>query len=44
VIAGSHGKTTTTGMVLHVLNYYNRSFDYLIGSQVAGLEDMVRIS
>ncbi len=31
VIGGSHGKTTITSMILHVLNYYKRDFDYLVG-------------
>jgi UDP-N-acetylmuramate: L-alanyl-gamma-D-glutamyl-meso-diaminopimelate ligase len=31
VIAGSHGKTTITSMVLHVLKFHNRKFDYLVG-------------
>ena len=34
VVAGSHGKTTTTGMIMHVLQYFNRKFDYLVGAQV----------
>ncbi|MCI0751917.1 MAG: Mur ligase domain-containing protein, partial [Flammeovirgaceae bacterium] len=44
VIAGSHGKTTITGLVVHVLNYFNRQFDYVIGAKVKGLEDTVRLS
>ncbi len=36
VIAGSHGKTTITAMVIHVLNYYKRKFDYVIGARVRG--------
>jgi UDP-N-acetylmuramate: L-alanyl-gamma-D-glutamyl-meso-diaminopimelate ligase len=31
VIAGSHGKTTITAMIIHVLKYFNRKFDYVIG-------------
>src|SRR5215510_6579210 len=34
VIAGSHGKTTITAMVMHVMKKANRRFDYLIGSAV----------
>ncbi|RKD16175.1 peptidoglycan synthetase [Pelobium manganitolerans] len=44
VIGGSHGKTTITSMILHVLNYYQKDFDYLVGAQIAGFENMVRLS
>ena len=44
VIAGSHGKTTITAMVMHVLQHLGRRFDYLVGAQVEGFEVMVRIS
>lgn len=44
VIGGSHGKTTTTAMILHVLNYWNIDADYLVGAQLEGFERMVRIS
>lgn len=44
VIAGSHGKTTITSMVMHVLNYHHRDFDYLVGSRVEGFDVMVRLS
>jgi UDP-N-acetylmuramate: L-alanyl-gamma-D-glutamyl-meso-diaminopimelate ligase len=44
VIAGSHGKTTITSMILHVLKYFNRKFDYLIGSRLEGFEITVRLS
>ncbi|MFC4210339.1 UDP-N-acetylmuramate--L-alanine ligase [Pedobacter lithocola] len=44
VIGGSHGKTTITSMILHVLNYYNRDFDYLVGAQIAGFETMVKVT
>ncbi len=44
VIAGSHGKTTITGMVIHVLNYFNRSFDYLIGAKINGIDNTVKLS
>ncbi len=41
VIGGSHGKTTITAMVMHVLKYAGISFDYLVGSQLEGFETMV---
>ncbi|WP_421943411.1 UDP-N-acetylmuramate--L-alanine ligase [Pedobacter sp.] len=44
VIGGSHGKTTITSMILHVLNHYNRDFDYLVGAQLAGFETMVKVT
>lgn len=44
IIAGSHGKTTITGIVVHVLNYYNRSFDYVIGAKIKGVENPVKLS
>lgn len=44
VIAGSHGKTTITSMVLHVLNDQQMEFDYLVGAQIEGFENMVKIS
>jgi UDP-N-acetylmuramate: L-alanyl-gamma-D-glutamyl-meso-diaminopimelate ligase len=44
VIGGSHGKTTITSMILHVLNFYNRDIDYLVGAQLAGFDTMVKIT
>ena len=44
VIGGSHGKTTITSMILHVLNFYKKDFDYLVGAQIEGFENMVRLS
>ncbi|HET8829007.1 MAG TPA: Mur ligase family protein [Pelobium sp.] len=44
VIGGSHGKTTITSMILHVLNYYNKPFDYLVGAQIEGFDNMVKLS
>jgi UDP-N-acetylmuramate: L-alanyl-gamma-D-glutamyl-meso-diaminopimelate ligase len=44
VIAGSHGKTTITSMILHVLAYHKRNFDYLVGAQIEGFDLMVKIS
>ena len=38
VIGGSHGKTTITSMILHVLNYHERSVDYMVGAQLDGFE------
>ncbi len=44
VIGGSHGKTTVTSMILHVLNFYHLNFDYLVGAQLKGFETMVKIT
>lgn len=44
VIGGSHGKTTITSMILHVLNFYKKDFDYLVGAQLAGFDTMVKIT
>ena len=44
VIAGSHGKTTITGIVVHVLNYFKRSFDYVIGAKIKGIDNNVKLS
>lgn len=44
VIAGSHGKTTITAIVIHVMNYFKRNFDYVIGARVRGIEHTVKLS
>ncbi len=44
VIAGSHGKTTITAMVMHVLKYHQQSFDYLVGAQLDGFDTMAGIT
>ncbi len=44
IIAGSHGKTTITSIVVHVLNYFNRSFDYIIGARIKGVDNPVKLS
>ncbi len=44
VIGGSHGKTTITAMVMHVLSRLNYDFDYLVGSKLKDFEVMVRLS
>lgn len=44
VVAGSHGKTSTTAMIMHVLMEQNMAFDYLVGSQLDGFELMVKLS
>lgn len=44
VIGGSHGKTTITAMILHVLHHAGLDTDYMVGAQLEGLEVMVRLS
>jgi UDP-N-acetylmuramate: L-alanyl-gamma-D-glutamyl-meso-diaminopimelate ligase len=44
VIAGSHGKTTITAIIIHVLTYFKRRFDYVIGARVRGIENTVKLS
>ena len=44
VIGGSHGKTTITSMILHVLNYHDREVDYMVGAQLDGFETMVHLT
>jgi UDP-N-acetylmuramate: L-alanyl-gamma-D-glutamyl-meso-diaminopimelate ligase len=44
VIAGSHGKTTISAIIIHVLNHFKRKFDYVIGARVRGIENTVRLS
>lgn len=44
VIAGSHGKTTITSMILHVLKECNKPCDYLVGAIIDGFDTMVQLS
>ncbi|MCK9613530.1 MAG: Mur ligase family protein [Bacteroidales bacterium] len=44
VIGGSHGKTTITAMIMHVLHDLGKDFDYMVGAQLEGFETMFRIS
>ncbi len=44
VVAGSHGKTTTTAMILYVLRQLGIETDYMVGAQIEGFERMVRLS
>ncbi len=44
VIGGSHGKTTITSMILHVLNEHNKENDYMVGAQLEGFEVMVKLT
>ncbi|MFT5761858.1 MAG: UDP-N-acetylmuramate: L-alanyl-gamma-D-glutamyl-meso-diaminopimelate ligase [Polaribacter sp.] len=44
VIGGSHGKTTTTAMILHVMHYHNKEVDFMVGAQLEGFETMVHLT
>jgi len=44
VIGGSHGKTTITSMILHVLKYHGREVDYMVGAQLDGFDRMVHLT
>ena len=44
VVGGSHGKTTTTSMILYVLQHLGIEADYMVGAQIEGFERMVRLS
>lgn len=44
VIGGSHGKTTITSMILHVMHYWDKKVDYMVGAQLEGFDTMVRMT
>jgi len=44
VIGGSHGKTTITAMILHVLNFNKINTDFLVGAQLEGFDTMVKLT
>src|SRR6201995_4575451 len=44
VVGGSHGKTTTTAMIMHVLRETGKDFDYLVGAKLQGFAQSVKIS
>ncbi len=44
VIGGSHGKTTITSMILHVMKYHNQAVDYMVGAQLEGFDTMVHLT
>lgn len=44
VIGGSHGKTSITAMILHVLQNLNINCDYMVGAQLGGFDTMVKLS
>lgn len=44
VVAGSHGKTTITSMIMHILRENGLDFDYMVGAKVAGFDSSVKLS
>ncbi len=44
VISGSHGKTSITAMILHVLHYHDKKVDYMVGAQLEGFDTMVHLT
>ncbi|MBC3847607.1 peptidoglycan synthetase [Winogradskyella echinorum] len=44
VIGGSHGKTTITSMILHVMHYHDRDVDFMVGAQLEGFDVMVKLT
>lgn len=44
VIGGSHGKTTISSMILHVMKYHGREVDYMVGAQLEGFDRMVQLT
>jgi len=44
VIGGSHGKTTITSMILHVMQYWDKPVDYMVGAQLEGFDRMVQLT
>ncbi|WP_298248018.1 Mur ligase family protein [uncultured Christiangramia sp.] len=44
VIGGSHGKTSITSMILHVMNYHDRDIDYMVGATLEGLDNPVHLT
>jgi UDP-N-acetylmuramate: L-alanyl-gamma-D-glutamyl-meso-diaminopimelate ligase len=44
IVGGSHGKTTTTAMIMHVLRASQLDFDYLVGARLEGFDQSVNIT
>ncbi|NAW50951.1 peptidoglycan synthetase [Elizabethkingia argentiflava] len=44
VIGGSHGKTSITSMILHVLHFHKKEVDYMVGAQLEGFDVMVKLT
>src|SRR5699024_7624997 len=44
VIGGCHGKTSITSMILHVMRYWDKEVDYMVGAQLEGFDTMVHLT
>lgn len=44
IVGGSHGKTTTTSMIMHVLQQLHQPFDYLVGARLEGFDQSVNVT
>jgi UDP-N-acetylmuramate: L-alanyl-gamma-D-glutamyl-meso-diaminopimelate ligase len=44
VVGGSHGKTTTTAMIMHALKKAGKDFDYLVGARLEGFDQSVQVT
>ena len=44
VIGGSHGKTSITSMILHVMNYHDKEIDYMVGAALDGIDNPVHLT
>lgn len=44
IVGGSHGKTTTTSMIMHVLRNHRMAFDYLVGARLEGFDQSVKVT
>lgn len=44
VIGGSHGKTSITSMILHVMHYHEKNVDYMVGAAIEGIENPVKLT
>lgn len=44
VIGGSHGKTSITSMILHVMNYHDKEIDYMVGAAIEGVDNPVHLT
>lgn len=44
VIGGSHGKTSITSMILHVMKYHDKEIDYMVGAALEGIDNPVHLT
>ena len=44
VVAGSHGKSSISAMILHIMNYNNINIDYIIGAPIQGSKQTISLT